>query len=135
MRTLRVVGLFLTAALLFFSTQAGVAKPQPNRVKHTAEPIATLALDGVRVAYVSEGRVHVWNVLTGATSVISGTYPSNHKAGADRGEVAIAGKRVALITRFVSGNSYDTTERLHRAARRVGARAEAGAPLRERRPL
>ena len=89
MRTLRVVGLFLTAALLFFSTQAGAAKPQPNRVKHTAEPIATLALDGVRVAYVSEGRVHVWNVLTGATSVISGTYPSNHKAGADKGEVAI----------------------------------------------
>src|SRR5256885_2082664 len=73
-------------------------------------------------------------MLTGPTSVISGTYPSNHKAGADKGEVAIAGKRVALITRFVSGNSYDTTERLHRAARRVGARAEAGAPLREIAP-
>jgi hypothetical protein len=74
MRWLRVVGLSLAATLLLGSAQAGAAKPQPDKVKQTAYPIWTLAIDGPRVAYASAGRIYVWNVATGATSVVRGIY-------------------------------------------------------------
>jgi hypothetical protein len=92
----------LALGLLFFvllvaSAQAGAAKPQPNKVKQTAKPIWTLAMDGPRVAYASAGRVHVWNVATGATSVVKGGYGNaTHRVAV---AVAIAGKRVAWIKR------------------------------------
>jgi len=61
-------------------------------------------------------RVGVWNVVTGATSVIKGNYPSKgHDFGHGSGEVAIAGTRVALITRFEIGNTMQTQERLYTA--------------------
>jgi hypothetical protein len=61
-------------------------------------------------------RVGVWNVVTGSASVIKGNYPSSGRAfGYGSGEVAIAGKRVALITRFVIGNDDQTQERLYTA--------------------
>lgn len=105
----------LSLALLLVLVQAGAAKPQPNKMKQTAKPIWTLAMDGSRVAYISGGRVHVWNVTTGATSVVKGKYPSTGKYSKNYGEVAIAGKRVALITRFVIGNTKETSERLYTA--------------------
>jgi hypothetical protein len=117
MRRLDVVGLFLVAFLLLLSAQAAAAKRQPSTVKKTAKPILTLALDGPRVAYMrSDRRVGVWNVATGSTSTIKGTYPSNGRHfGFGRGEIAIAGNRVAFITRFVTGNSQQTQERLYTA--------------------
>jgi hypothetical protein len=99
-----VAGLFLAPAVLFFPTQAGAAKPQPQTVKRTAEPVWTLAMDGSRVAYASAGRVYVWNVATGATSVVKGNY-SNVTHSANAAELAIAGTRVAWIKRVQVGNT------------------------------
>jgi hypothetical protein len=112
-----MAGLLLVPALVLFSAPAGAAKPQANKEKRTAKPIASLAMDGSRVAYMSADRkVAVWNVSTGATTAVRGTYPSKgDKFGYGAGEVAIAGKRVALITRFVTGNSQQTQERLYTA--------------------
>jgi hypothetical protein len=117
-RTAGLTLALLVFALLVASAQAGAAKPQPGKVKQTARPVQVLAMDGPRVAYMmSDRRVGVWNVVTGATSVIKGNYPSKGASfGHDgSGELAIAGKRVALITRFVTGNLYETQERLYTA--------------------
>jgi hypothetical protein len=84
-------------------------------VKQIRSPIATLAMDGPRVAYASGGTVYVWNVLTGASSTMKGKY-SKHTS-----EVAIAGTRVAWVTRFVVGASLQTTDRLYSAS--LGSRA------------
>ena len=123
MRSLRVLGLFLAAALLFVPAQAGAAKPQAKNVRQTAGPIRAVAMDGSRVAYMaSDRRVAVWNVATGKTTVIKGAYPRKGSGFASgTGEVAIAGKRVALITRFVTGNSQQTQEHLYTAT--LGGRA------------
>jgi hypothetical protein len=125
-KRLRVAGLSLALlhfALLVASAQAGTAKPHLGKVKQTVRPIQVLAMDGPRVAYMrSDLRVGTWNVVTGATSVIEGRYPTKGAGfGFGSGEVAIAGKRVALITRFVIGNLYQTQERLYTA--RVGGAA------------
>jgi hypothetical protein len=117
MRTLRVVGLFLASGLLLFVAQAGAAKQQANKVKQTRQQVSSLAMDRTRVAYMTaDRRVAVWNVATGKTTVIKGTYPRKGSGfGQGTGEVAIAGKRVALITRFVIGNSQQTQEHLYTA--------------------
>jgi len=117
----RAAGLALALvvfALLVASAQAGAPKPQSGKVKQTAGPVQVLAMDGPRVAYMTKDRrVSVWNVVTGATSVIKGNYPRKGASfGFGSGEVAIAGKRVALITRFVIGNLYQTQERLYTAS-------------------
>jgi hypothetical protein len=129
MKRPHVAGLSLALALFVFalllaSAQAGAAKPQPGKVKQTAKPVQALALDWPRVAYMrSDRRVGVWNLSTGATSDIKGNYPSNgRKFGHGSGEVAIAGKRVALITRFVIGNDLQTQERLYTAPLKGTAR-------------
>jgi hypothetical protein len=108
----------LSFALVVASAQAGAAKPDVSKVKQTAKPVWTLAIDGPRVAYMLDSRrVGVWNVATGATSVIKGNYPSNGRNfGHGRGEVAIAGRRVGLITRFEVGNTLQTQERLYTAS-------------------
>jgi hypothetical protein len=122
MRRILLAGVLFTAALVFFSAEAGAAKPRAGTVKQAvkriSKPVGTLAMDGSRVAYMTtDSRVAVWNVATGATSVIKGTYPRKGSGfGAGTGEVAIAGKRVALLTRFVTGNSQQTQERLYTAA-------------------
>jgi len=102
MKRLRWTGLFLTPALLLVSSaQAGAAKSQLNVVEKTRAPIRTLAMDGSRVAYVSGGKIHVWNVATGATSVVRGKLGYARVAG----EVAISGNRVAWIDRRYVGNT------------------------------
>jgi hypothetical protein len=112
----------LSALLLFTlvgaSAQARAAKPDVSKVKQTAKPVLTLAMDGPRVAYMLDSRrVGVWNLVTGATTLVKGNYPSNgHNFGFGTGEVAIAGKRVALITRFAIGNTLQTQERLFTAS-------------------
>jgi hypothetical protein len=121
----------LSLALLLILVQAGAAQPQTNKVKRANKPVMTLAMDGPRVAYIIRGgRAYVWNVMTGASSAIKGKYPSNGKGGGEytpgvEHEIAIAGERVALITRFSAGNSQETQERLYTAplggtARQIG---------------
>lgn len=110
----------LCAALVVASAPAGTTGPQPGNVKQMAVRVMTLAMDGPRVAYMRvDRRVGVWNVLTGTTTVIEGTYPSKGNFGPGNGEgygeVAIAGKRVAMITRWVIGNSQESQERLYTA--------------------
>jgi hypothetical protein len=111
MKRLLLAGLLLSA-LLVVSAQAGAAKPQPNKVKQTVKPIWTLAMDGPRVAYASGGRVYVWNVVTGATSVVKGVYAKNpspsslgNYAPVAASEIAIAGKRVAWLRLQEVGNT------------------------------
>jgi hypothetical protein len=111
MKRLLLAGLLLSA-LLVVSSQAGAAKPQPNKVKQTVKPIWTLAMDGPRVAYASGGRVYVWNVVTGATSVVKGVYAKNpspsslgNYAPVAASEIAIAGKRVAWLRLQEVGNT------------------------------
>jgi hypothetical protein len=104
MKRLLVPSLFLAACLLVLSAQVGAAKPPPDTIKQTPFPVWTLALDGPRVAYASAGRIYVWNLVTGATSVVTGTY-SNAKHSVNASEVAIAGQRVAWIKREQLGNT------------------------------
>jgi hypothetical protein len=115
-KRLHVAGLsfaLLLFALFVASAQAGSAKPDASKVKQTAKPIWTLAMDGPRVAYASGGRVYVWNVVTGATSVVRGTY-SNAKHSDNAAEIAIAGKRVAWVKRQELGNT-EQPQRLYTA--------------------
>jgi len=108
----------LLFALVVASAQAGAATSAAGKVKVTAKPVWTLAMDGPRVAYMLDSRrVGVWDVVTDTTSVVRGNYPSNGRDfGHGSGEVAIAGRRVALITRFVIGNTLQTQERLYTAS-------------------
>jgi hypothetical protein len=94
----------LSFALFVASAQAGGARPDAGKVRQTAKPIWTLAMDGPRVAYASGGRIYVWNVVTGTTSVVKGTY-SNAKHSDNAAEIAIAGARVAWIKRQQLGNT------------------------------
>jgi hypothetical protein len=107
MKRLWILGLSLIGVLLAFAVQAAPGTTPAGRTKQTVRPIATLAMDGPRVAYASGKKVYVWNTLTRVSSLMSGSY------GAHTSEVAIAGTRVALITRYVVGNSLQTTERLY----------------------
>lgn len=105
MRTLRVVGLFVAGFLLLFVAQAGAAKSQTTTSKKTGHPIWTLAMDWPRVAYASgkEGSdesIHVWNVVTGATSVVKTGFATHHAA-----ELAFDGKRLAWIRSVQLGNT------------------------------
>lgn len=125
-KALRFVGLGVVI-LLVVSAQAGAAERQTGKVKQTGNPIMSLAVDGSRVAYMTtKRRVAVWNLATGKTTVIKGTYPrqgSGFGNGFGTGEVAIAGKRVALITRYATGNSQQTQEHLFTAT--LGGSAHA----------
>ena len=109
MTKLRAVALLLACVALSLTALVASARPLPPKVKQTSSPIAALAMDGSRVVYAAGGRISVWNIETGTTSVVKGSY-SKYPA-----EVAIAGTRVAWISRFVIGNTYQTTERLYTA--------------------
>ncbi len=102
MRKFLLAGLSL--ALLLVLVQAGSAKPQPNHVKQTAKPIEALAMDGPRVAYASGDRIRVWNVVSGATSVVTGKYGSKHEYSTAF-EIAISGNRLAWIRSVYFGNT------------------------------
>lgn len=105
---------FAAIPLLFAMQPASAAKPPPAKVKITPNRIATLALDWPHVAYASGGRIHIWNVATGATSVVPGNY-SNAAHSIDASEVAIAGRRVAWIKRVGYGNT-ELGEKLYSAS-------------------
>jgi hypothetical protein len=107
MRRIRLAGLFLAPGLLVFAAQAGAAQTPRSTVKTTGAPITALAMNGARVAYASGGRIRVWNVATGATSVVAGKYGT--------GFVAIAGRRVAWLTDHQFGNTEEG-EKLYTAS-------------------
>jgi hypothetical protein len=113
-RTRFMAGLGVVAALLLFCVQAGSAQPQPLKTTKTAAPIWTLAMDGLHVAYASGGRIHVWNVVTGATTVVKGNY-SNAAHSVDAAELAIAGNRPAWTKRERFGN-HEVSGRLYTAS-------------------
>jgi hypothetical protein len=109
MSKLRAAGLglaLLFLGMLLVSAQSGAAKPQAGMVKLTAYPIWTLAMDWPRVAYATGKEahtetIHVWNLATGATSVVKSPYGSaTHGTSA----LAIAGRRLAWIRSVGSGN-------------------------------
>lgn len=101
MRRLPLAGLFLASVLLLLPTQAGAAKSYANHQKRAAKPIGTLAMDGSRVAHASGGRIRVWNVTTGATSVVKDRRGATH----DASQLAISGKQVAWIRTVQHGNT------------------------------
>jgi hypothetical protein len=106
-KRLRLLGMCLVPALLVFCTQAGAAGRQQSNVKLVHRPVWTLAMDWPQVAYTSgeDGKseeLHVWNMATGATSVIE----SKHGVAThDAGEIAISGKRLAWIRTVQVGNT------------------------------
>jgi hypothetical protein len=115
MRSLPLLGLLLAPALLLLPPQAGAAKPQANRVRETAKPIWTLAMDGSRVAYASGGKIRVWNVGTGRASVVKGRYgDTTGSQSTSFAQVAIAGTQIAWINRNWLGNT-EADEKLYSA--------------------
>jgi hypothetical protein len=115
MRRLRITaGMSVLAVVLVLSASAGAAGSPVGKVKQTAASIWTLAMDGPRVAYASAGRIYVWDVATGATSVVKGSY-SNARHTYVASELAIAGSRVAWIKRQDFGNT-EMGEKLFTAA-------------------
>jgi hypothetical protein len=113
MTRLGAAGLAVFAILLLVSAQAGATGTPAARVKRTASPVWTLALAGPRVAYASAGRIYVWNLATGATSVVKGEY-SNAAHTDNASEIAIAGTRLAWIKRQQIGNT-EQPQRLYTA--------------------
>lgn len=119
MRRLRWAAVFLAPALVFFTAQAGAAKPRASKVKQTTRPLWTLAMNGSRVVYASGTKIRVWNVATGVTSVVRGHYASR-TGNVTAAQVAIAGRRVAWIKREGLGNT-EAKEQLYTAT--IGGRA------------
>jgi hypothetical protein len=107
MRNARWVALSVAPVLLLAgAAQADAAKSQPGPVRKTSAAVFALAMDGPRVAYASGGRIHVWNVATGTTSVVKGRY-SNATHTVNASQLAIAGKRVAWIKDEGFGNTEE----------------------------
>jgi hypothetical protein len=103
-KRLRLAGLSL--AILLLAAQAQAAQAGSATAEKSGAPISALAVNGTRVAYASGGWIHVWNMATGATSVIRGKY-SNGKHTVAAWQVAIAGKRVAWIKDQQFGNTEE----------------------------
>jgi hypothetical protein len=118
--------LFGLALLLLLAVSATATSTPTRKLKHASGPITALAIDGPRVVYSTDGNgVYVWNVRSGATSQVRRPSKSDNPLVQ---EVAIAGGRVAWITRSVSGNSEETFEDLYTASSsRVGTKKIAHA--------
>jgi hypothetical protein len=115
MKTKRLCVAGLSLALLLFallvaSAQAGAAKPQPGKVKRTATGISTLAMDGPRVAYASGGKLYVWNVVTGVTSLVRGRYGNVRHASDAPQQLAFASKRLAWVKRQEFGEAQESSK-------------------------
>jgi hypothetical protein len=107
MRNARWVALSVAPVLLLAcAAQADAAKSQPTTVKKTPTAVFALAIDGPRVAYASGGRIHVWNIATGAASVVKGRY-SNATHTVNASQLAIAGRRVAWVKDEGFGNTEE----------------------------
>jgi hypothetical protein len=111
MKGLLQLALVLALAL---AVSASATTTPTERRQGTSGPVTALAMDGSRVVYSTDGNgVYVWNVRSGASSRVR--LPTRSNAPLVR-EVAIAGTRVAWITRSVAGNSEETFEHLYTSA-------------------
>ena len=106
----------------------------PTRaLKHATGPITALVMDGPRVVFSTDGkRVYLWNVQTGTARIVKAPAASAFPLVQ---EVAIAGQRVAWITRRVAGNWIRRPTRIStppRSTEQQGARSRTpigtGAP-------
>ena len=113
--------------MLMLVISAASATAPTRKLHHVVRPIAALAMDGARVAYVTDDNaVRVWNVETGAIAGLrpgSGHYMDHPFIP----EVAIAGTRVAWITLGSSGNSLETRAELYTRSLTSGTRPLASA--------
>jgi hypothetical protein len=116
MKRLSVVAAVVAPLLLLLVLASSAANGPGRTLKHVNRPIAAVAMDGPRLVYVTDDdAVRVWNVRTGATAQLrggAGHYMTNPLIP----EVAIAGTRVAWITRSENGNSRETWARLYVAS-------------------
>ncbi len=101
--------------LLVLAVPAAATRTPTRELKHASGPIVALAIDGSRVVYSTQGNaVYVWNIRSSSTSRVRGYSTSSDPLVQ---EVAIAGERVAWITRSAFGNSHETWENLYTASR------------------
>lgn len=114
------------ASLLLVIGVASGAAPTGRKLHPVAGPVTTLAIDGSRLVYSTDGNgVYVWDVRSDKSWRIR---PPSRTDNPLVQQVAIAGQRVAWITRSVSGNSEETFERLYTASSTgAAARKLAGA--------
>jgi Tol biopolymer transport system component len=95
--------LFAGVLVLVCGVPAAAGGPPAGKVKHVQGWIGTIAMDGPRVVYDTEGvlpgiasaKVYVWDVRTGAATLIKSRNPNADPIG----EIAIAGTRIAWIAR------------------------------------
>lgn len=100
----------LLSGLALVQSAAGTTATSGATVRHLQLPVASLALDGSRVAYSlssrdvpnpkSADRVLVWNLRTGKTVKVSGSKTAGadgSSTGAGVFQLAIAGSRVAWL--------------------------------------
>ena len=106
---------------------ATATQPPTRKLKHASGPIVALAMDGPRVVYSTQGNgVFVWNIRSNAASRVRGHSSSDNPLVQ---EVAIAGTRVAWITRSAAGNTEETFENLYTASSSgAGTKARARLP-------
>jgi hypothetical protein len=113
MKRLSIVAAVVASLLLLLVLASSAANGHARTLKQVNRPIAAVAMDGARLVYVTDDdAVRVWNVKTGATAQLragTGRYMTNPQIP----EVAIAGTRVAWITRSENGNSRETWARLY----------------------
>jgi hypothetical protein len=77
MRRLLVASLLATVLLVPFRA-GGAEQAAADQCEGDGCAGLDLAMNGPRVAHSSGGKIHAWNVLTGATYVVKGNY-SNAK--------------------------------------------------------
>ena len=113
-RFLSWVLVLVVPSVIVLALSASASTMPTRKVEHTGSPVTTLAIDGPRVVYSTDGNgVYVWNLRSGVTSRVRVPTKSGFPLVQ---EVAIAGTRVAWITRHVSGISEETSERLYTAS-------------------
>jgi len=106
--------LFAVPLLLVLAVSAAATSTPTRKLKHASGPIVALAMDGPRVVYSTTGNaVYVWNIRSSVTSRAKVASRSSYPL---IGQVAIAGERVAWISRTVAGNSEETNEALYTAS-------------------
>lgn len=103
------LSLVLLLALLA-QVPAATAGSRAGKTMLTARPIWSLAADWPRVAYVSgkdgsHASIHVWNVVTGATSTVKGVRGQGSAALHHAGQIAISGRRLAWIKTLQMSNT------------------------------
>jgi hypothetical protein len=95
MKRLSMLAVIVAPLLLLLVLPSSAANQPVRKLKHVNRPIAAVAMDGPRLAYVTDDdAVRVWSLATGATTQLrsgTGRYMDHPLIS----ELAIAGARVA----------------------------------------